>query len=62
MLKGLTRKLFTLSALVVALAAVSSTSGSPAGRGVYCQRVVNDETCVWYCCSSTGGCWEDPCF
>ena len=28
--------------------------------GWYCQRMMNDETCVWYCCSDWE-CWESPC-
>ena len=76
MLKRLTRKLFTLLVLVAALAALASspverkavattpnTQAAPASRTSrtwYCERRMNDETCVWYCCSDSG-CWESPC-
>lgn len=26
----------------------------------YCERLMNDETCVWYCCSDMY-CYESPC-
>jgi hypothetical protein len=57
MLKRLTRKLLTLSMLVVALAAVSSTPASSASSRRFCYEAPIETGCVYLCCDFTGNCW-----
>lgn len=59
MLKKLTRKLVTLSVLVAALAAVSSTPALSTGRA-YCYEVpicAYDCCNGYYCCDRWGNCY-----
>ncbi len=58
MLKGLTRKLITLSMLVAALATVQAR---PAKR-IFCERTTNGYgECVIVCCNANGDCIAEPC-
>lgn len=61
------RRLSKLAFLVGCLVALGLTS--PATRAAcasstsgtwYCERRMNDESCVWYCCGASE-CWESPC-
>jgi hypothetical protein len=59
MLKGLKRKLVTLSLLVAAFAAVSAAPTAHAG-GVFCDEAPIDSGCTpgtLLCCNDYGGCW-----
>jgi hypothetical protein len=61
MLKRLTRKLVTLSVLVAAITALSSTPGPSANGGPYCLREPVTAECpsgIWCCPSDLSGeCW-----
>lgn len=57
----MTRRLFALAFVcLVALGATPPAPDSSTSYGFYCQRVINDETCVWVCCDDIG-CYESPC-
>ena len=45
-----------LTACLITLTAVPAKSTTI----WFCERRVNDETCVWFCCSDWD-CWESPC-
>lgn len=61
MLKRLTRKLITLSALVVILAAVSLTPASSTNQQLYCYYDIVTAECPtgWVCCDdfTAKNCW-----
>ena len=61
MLKRLTRKLITLSVLVVALSAVSLTPAKSTNQQLYCYYDIVTAECPsgWVCCDdfSARNCW-----
>lgn len=56
MRKRLTILTLLVGCLFTALAAPAKSSN----LWPFCERRVNDESCVMYCCSDWN-CWEEPC-
>ena len=55
------RRLSVLALMVGCLVALGAKpSEPPTSYGRFCQRVMNDETCVWVCCDDIA-CDEYPC-
>jgi hypothetical protein len=58
MLKRLTRRLITLSVVVIILAAVSFAPATSRNRQLFCFEgpITNECDCGYYCCDSYGNC------
>ena len=54
------KRLSVLAVLVVCLFTVAATPLRKPTPGSWCERRVNDESCVIYCCTSLD-CYEWPC-
>ena len=54
------RKRLSILALLAACLVTAISTPAKSSNIWFCQRMMNDETCVWYCCSDWE-CWESPC-